>query len=310
MPLSLQGARLETVHKLLTHPTLAEACQSFLEGPHITTDAQLPSICLLQGEQVTVCSKSLPGLLIGSQDATTCLIAVIWCPEAQYVWAAHIDQNLGPADITSISNALKCMQQPQLYLCGGYCNAGNRGPATALAFLQVLHSMDEHEVQLLLSCIGPANTAADGSPRSRQMVLDTSKSSVHPWLFSDRGPQLPRRFAAQHCRYINAGAWQCGLLQFCPMFFVDRMASCKQNTWSRNVVQAIDGLQHAHTDGYHITPAATASLCGTTSCLPCIKCIAKRHQRYPCPYCYVCDFNGTMFAACSDLLLAGNPGVP
>jgi hypothetical protein len=213
MPLSLQGVRLETadLESLLTHPVLAEACESFLRESPIHPDTQLPSLCLLQGEQVTIWSKCLPGLLAGSQDATTCLIAIIWCPASQYVWAAHIDQNLGPADINSISSALNYMQQPQLYLCGAYCNENNRGPATAAAFLHVLHSMDEHEIHLKLSCIGAANTAADGSPRSRQMVLDTRSSTVHPWLFSDRGPQLPRRFAAQHCRCVCVCVCPCGI---------------------------------------------------------------------------------------------------
>jgi len=144
MPLSLQGVCLETIdfENLLTHPILAEACQSFLNEPLIHPEKQLPTHMLDVGEQVTLCSECLPGLLIGSQDATTCLIAVIWCPASRYVWAAHVDQNLGQADIDSIISALKCMQQPQLYLCGAYCNAGNRGPATAAAFLQVLHSMD------------------------------------------------------------------------------------------------------------------------------------------------------------------------
>lgn len=63
----------------------------------------------------------------------------------------------------------------------------------------MLYNLDRR-VQLQLCCVGAANTAPDGSPRCCQLVLDMRDWQPHPWLFADRGPELPRRFAAQHCR--------------------------------------------------------------------------------------------------------------
>lgn len=67
---------------------------------------------------------------MGSQDATTCVIAIIGCPVTGVVWAAHTDHpHLGDADVQQIEAALQQMQRPQLYLAGGYCDAPkNSGP--------------------------------------------------------------------------------------------------------------------------------------------------------------------------------------
>lgn len=158
------------------------------------------NLCLLQGEAASVdASESPPGLLIGSQDATTCLVAVLWCPQRRCIWAAHIDQCLSSGDMTLLEHSLQQMQQPTLYMAGGYCDHKNLGPSLAQNLLQQFHSL-EHQIRLQLLCVGSVNTAADGSPIVCQLVLDTSKGTVHPWLFADRGPEVPRRFAAQYCR--------------------------------------------------------------------------------------------------------------
>jgi hypothetical protein len=134
------------------------------------------------------------------QDATTCMVAILSCPATQLVWCAHLDQELlGQDDTTLLLRALSRMQQPQLYLAGAYCDSKGRGPATAQAFLQLLHSL-QPAVHLQLACVAEANTAADGSPHSCCLVLDTASQTPYPWVFSSRGPEVPRRLAAQHCR--------------------------------------------------------------------------------------------------------------
>lgn len=80
------------------------------------------------GETATVRSNNLQPL-VGSQDATTCVIAVLSCPETAVVWAAHLDYPaLGQQDVAGIRAALRHMQRPQLYLVGGYCDDAGRGP--------------------------------------------------------------------------------------------------------------------------------------------------------------------------------------
>lgn len=190
---------------LLALPVLQHACSSFLSelsagaGTNQVPASVLPHLCLFQGEEAAVDAKQLP-LVIGSQDATTCLITLVYCPVEQLVWCAHVDgQDLGVQDVSSLTSLLPRMQQPQLYLVGAYCNHTGAGPAAAQAFLQLMHFLPA-AMQLRLCCIAAANTASDGSPRCCQLVLNTTTQTVHPWMFSDRGPEVPRRFAAQALR--------------------------------------------------------------------------------------------------------------
>lgn len=157
------------------------------------------SLCLLQGESAAVDASAVPGIKIGSQDATTCLVVLLWCPVTQYIWAAHVDQPLHSKDVAHVTTALQHMQQPQLYIAGGYCNAQALGPRISQHILQQFHSLPA-AITLQLLCVAAANTAADGSPCTCDLVLDTATGSVHPWRFADRGPEVPRRFAAHHCR--------------------------------------------------------------------------------------------------------------
>jgi hypothetical protein len=71
----------------------------------------------------------------------------------------------------------------------------------AQSFLQLLCMLDAR-VRVQLCCVGAANTAADGSPACCQLALDTQTWTPQPWLFRDRGPEVPRRFVAQHCRCV------------------------------------------------------------------------------------------------------------
>lgn len=157
------------------------------------------NLCLLQGEAATVDASQLPGLLIGSQDATTCLVVILWCPLSSQAWAAHVDQCLSSGDMTLLNDSLQRMQQPTLYISGGYCDQKNLGLSLAQNILQQFHSLS-YSIRLQLLCAGSINTAADGSPCVCQLVLDTAEGLVHPWMFDDRGPEVPRRFAAHYCR--------------------------------------------------------------------------------------------------------------
>jgi hypothetical protein len=67
---------------------------------------------------------------VGSQDATTCLVAIVACPSSRLVWAAHLDDlQLGSADVQRLADALQQMQQPELYLAGAYSEPAGRGPS-------------------------------------------------------------------------------------------------------------------------------------------------------------------------------------
>lgn len=183
-----------------------QATQAFLAGAAAGSTITAPAaaggvvLCVLQGEAAVARLDSAPwcnGLLIGSQDATTCLVVVLASQEC--VFAAHLDDVvLGAHDLALLARALGTMQQPCLWLVGGYCDAHGLGPSLAAGLLQLLHSLPQH-IRVQLCCVGPANTSADGRPLSCSLVVNTRTMTPHPWLFHDRGPQLPRRMAAMHC---------------------------------------------------------------------------------------------------------------
>jgi hypothetical protein len=80
------------------------------------------------GEVAIVDSTELK-LLIGSQDATTCVVAILACPVTAMVWAAHLDSTLGHLDVQDLQSILQQMQQPQLFMVGGYCTEHGQGPS-------------------------------------------------------------------------------------------------------------------------------------------------------------------------------------
>jgi hypothetical protein len=140
---------------------------------------------------------------VGSTDATTCVIAALRCPVTRQLWCAHLD-HLPDADHAAQIRSLVCgsMRQPQLYLVGGYRDDPRlEGPHLAQALLTMLHGMPA-AIRLSLCCVGAANTDAGGAPRSRQLAVEAATGAARPLLFAaaERGPEVVRRFAAQHVR--------------------------------------------------------------------------------------------------------------
>lgn len=178
---------------------LRDNCRKFITQQQDCFPSDSRCLCLLQGEQAFVQHDGQRWLL-GSQDATTCLNVLLFCPNTHNAWMAHMDRSPSTNDAATIHAALLAMKLPQLYMAGGYADAGGQGIRLSQALVQWFHALRNIKIHLELLCVGGANTAGDGSPLTRQLVLDTQSGAVHPWLFTQRGPQLARRFAAQHCR--------------------------------------------------------------------------------------------------------------
>jgi hypothetical protein len=139
---------------------------------------------------------------LGSADATTCVILVVWCPATRAAWAGHLDAAPSAAVAARLRAAVETrMARPRAYLAGGYSDAKGAGPRLALAVLGLLHGLPA-PVQLALACVGAANTAPCGAPRSRRLAVDLETGAPRPWGWADggRGPEHVRRFAAQHVR--------------------------------------------------------------------------------------------------------------
>lgn len=151
---------------LLASPVLAAANEAFLSQSRSIIPRSTPALCLLQGEAALLAPAPLrppqhahhppaqqqpqaadgvtsgvtSGWLLGSQDATTCAVAVLHCPATGTAWAAHMDTSPTAADEVAIAHALSHMQKPRLFLAGAYVSVKNHhshsnGPLLAFALV-------------------------------------------------------------------------------------------------------------------------------------------------------------------------------
>lgn len=117
----------------------------------------------------------------GSEDATTCVIAVLRCPTTKAVWAAHFDDaTIG--DTKSIAAAVDQMAQPELYLVGGYDEPSGSGRRACQALLHAFHALLPQQVALKLAVLAAACIDAAGGPATRQLAVDCA-TGVHPHGF-------------------------------------------------------------------------------------------------------------------------------
>jgi hypothetical protein len=204
--LTLDGEPLQdvSVEALLRSPTVEAANAQFLSQPQLELPAGTRGICVLQGEAASVplpSGASEARLTIGSEDATTCAIAVLL--SRSHAWAAHLDSS-SCSDSSALQRAFAAFTRPEpepvaLYLAGCYEEPSGVGRRVAQAVLQLFHALSPWPLELRLCCVGAANTTPAGAPRSRQLVVDCSTGAAFPHTFADRGPCIPRRMAANWC---------------------------------------------------------------------------------------------------------------
>jgi hypothetical protein len=88
MPIALpcgQVLKSNLLSELLQDPQLRQSSQEFFAKPNNPVPATVRSLCCLQGEAATVCFQNQPDIVIGSTDATTCLIVAALCPQTRKV---------------------------------------------------------------------------------------------------------------------------------------------------------------------------------------------------------------------------------
>lgn len=187
-----------SVEDILRNAPLQRACRAFLSDSLHGVPAGEMSVCVAQGEQALVAGPEQQAW-VGSEDATTCVIAAILCRGT--AWVAHFDETTCN-DTAAIEAAAEQVGRlagsgsgpPQLLLVGAQQTASLAGLKTLQALLHNLHRQPV-VLRLTLACVDAANTDAAGGPRTRQLALNLRTGSAHPATFADRGPQLPRRMA-------------------------------------------------------------------------------------------------------------------
>ncbi len=176
------------------------------------------TIYACQGEEATCTADEAAWL--ASSDATTCIVAVVVvAPDvassspaaggaavaapggasaagSRHSGLARVVHHDEGTPLGATLAGLGC-SMARLWLLGGYDDAGGKGRALTARLLRCL---ERSAARLLvqLACLGPQNTAADGSPRATALAVDLRTQTARPAAPhppQSRGPLLPARMA-------------------------------------------------------------------------------------------------------------------
>mmetsp|Transcript_12728 Transcript_12728/g.27572 ORF Transcript_12728/g.27572 Transcript_12728/m.27572 type:complete len:326 (+) Transcript_12728:73-1050(+) len=187
----------QLLQALLDQKHIKEANECFINSEVQVVDRNRPCICVLQGEKAHV-NYSRNNFVVGSDDATTCVIIVLLDPDTHTAWTTHYDQGTVHSD-ASVLDVLLGMQSPEAYLVGAYEEPSGVSKDVIESLLMLLHEHTDRKVKIRLACVASANTFPDGSPRTRALAVDCQSRMAYPAEFEDRGPEIPRRFAHGWC---------------------------------------------------------------------------------------------------------------
>lgn len=93
----------DLLRAVLEHAGLRSAADSFLGNGTAPVPASQRSLNIMQGEEANVDLYVCPNLVLGSEDATTCVIMVLLDMDTHTAWAAHYDE--GTCQDTSVLQA-------------------------------------------------------------------------------------------------------------------------------------------------------------------------------------------------------------
>lgn len=194
------------LHQVVLSSDLERAATEFLRSEVQSVPTDERSLCVLQGEQACVSFKE-GAVWLGSEDATSCVVAAVVDAASCLVWVAHFDDSRADdaESLRQLEQRLGEGAAPELLLVGGVCDVGGSGLGVTSAVLALFHGSTTR-YRLSLACLADWNTEPSGRPRTRQLVVRCEPSAAatagtaaaHPATWADpgaRGPQLPRRMA-------------------------------------------------------------------------------------------------------------------
>lgn len=197
----------QLVERLMGLPSLAGVAARFAGLPLRTVTAADHCCCVLQGEVACVDLHSAPAApaLVGSGEATTCVVAIIVSARPARVCVAHFDASClrqpapAPAAL-EVRPALSAAALPaaaapapgatrgswgrqgatcaELFLVGGFPDANGLGRATLARVLGAFHRHPA-TVLLRLACVAGLNCRG-GAPRCCGAVYDVARQAVQP----------------------------------------------------------------------------------------------------------------------------------
>jgi len=166
-------------------------------------------VVVLQGEvaRLDIRAEADHELLVGSEDATTCVVAVAECAVAGVLATAHFDE--GTCTPGCAAQLLAGMVAPVLFLCGAYADGKGTGARVAAELLTSLHHMDVR-IDVRLACLGRRNTCPSGKPLARDLLYDQRGGVAAPLrvcvpVEGEAGEPLPG-YTLRHARmWLSAG---------------------------------------------------------------------------------------------------------
>jgi hypothetical protein len=196
---------------------LKSRCDAFLDSPACVYN-HIETFHIVQGEIAEIPLDENVKVL-GSSDATTCLIAVLLDPPSRRAVVSHHDQSTVKLSENITQGILPRMKSPELYLVGSaltnYDGSDTISVTTVLTLLQVLHSLPI-SISLKLFCALEWNTdPIKQAPRCQSLAVSLTYSqlgsletkttatafAVPPRGWKDRGPLIIPRLAQVWLNY-------------------------------------------------------------------------------------------------------------
>ncbi len=252
-PLSATASLDDLVEAVLTDAVLCEASEQFLSST--ATPHQPPhTVHVLQAEYALIdLAEERP--IIGSSDATTCVIAVFVCQDSQRAAIAHLDKPTSQRHVF-LAQLLQGMVRPTCYLVGAYSEPMEFSARSVRSVLSFLHWGTSLPVTLHLACLLRHNTDAGWSPRTRQLAVDLRDFKPCSALQRDRGPFSAQRSAAfwlgrqPELRLVYDTAW--GEFRPPPLPRLDPLSVAMFRHWLR--LDDAELLQRTSTSPEHEGP--------------------------------------------------------
>ncbi|XP_049801659.1 protein N-terminal asparagine amidohydrolase-like [Schistocerca nitens] len=207
----VQNAPPPNLHAFLqTNPEIREQSEKFLEIPTKTVGPH-GLLYVHQGELAVTEPNDSNVEVLGSDDATTCIIAVLRHPVCGAVALSHMDGG-GVADC--VARMIESVKQiaggssdgkMELQVFGAFGYAQNFSETVFDSVMITFHKHPE-KVNVTLACVGDINTTVkDGKhwPSLYGVGINVKTGELFPAVYKDRGPDEGLRHARQLCSKLR-----------------------------------------------------------------------------------------------------------
>lgn len=195
---------MDTTSLFMQHPVYRDYANQLLSIP-TKTIGPIGLLYVGQREMAAVAPHDKNVNIIGSDDATSCIIVVVRHSGSGAVALAHLDGNGTDEAVSTMVARVQelALGYPEgrieLQLIGGYKYPTGRGYAEDL-FYTIMQSFQKHpmEIDLTQACVGELNTVLRGDvnwPIIYGVGVNIKTGEIFPASFTDRGPDQQLRQA-------------------------------------------------------------------------------------------------------------------